>query len=85
MEGEKFALAKIHTSAKICTSAKNLLKLIFCSSSASDFKSVKLILTRILRGWINSTNLALIACKNYKISHKNAISRIAGTLMCKSG
>ena len=41
-----------------------------CSSSAFDFKSVKLVLSRIGRAWIDSTNLALIACKNYKISHK---------------
>ena len=41
----------------------------FCSSSAPDFKSVKLVLARIHRAWIDSTNLALKACKNYKINH----------------
>ena len=46
------------------------LMFLSCSSSASDFKSVKLVLTRIRRAWIDSTNLALIAFKNYKINHK---------------
>ena len=47
-----------------------LLLVLFYSSSALDFKSVKLVLARIHRAWIDSTNLALKACKNYKISHK---------------
>ena len=42
----------------------------FCSSFALDFKSVKLVLARIRCAWIDSTNSALKACKNYKISHK---------------
>ena len=43
-----------------------LLLLLFCSSSALDFKSVKLVLARIHHAWIDSTNLALKPCKNYK-------------------
>ena len=66
---ENFAL--VNQGAKFShRDAKNLLQLIFCSSFAPDFKSVKLVLTQILCGWIDSTNLALIACKNYKFSHK---------------
>ena len=42
----------------------------FYSSSAPDFKSIKLVLDRTRRAWIDSTNLALKAYKNYKISHK---------------
>ena len=66
MEGENFALAKIsHQGAKILyRDAKNLLQLIFCSSSAYDFESVKLVLTQILYAWVDPTNLILIACKN---------------------
>ena len=61
----------LHQGAKFLhRDAKNLVQLIFCSSSAPDFKSVKLVLARIRRAWIDSTNLALKACKNYKISHK---------------
>ena len=44
--------------------AKNFIQLIFCSSSAPDFKSIKLVLARIRRAWIDSTNLALKAYKN---------------------
>ena len=39
--------------------------LFFWSTFPFDFKSVKLFLTRILYAWVDSTNLALIACKNY--------------------
>ena len=65
---EKFShWQKFRTSAKILhRDAKNLLQLIFCSSSASDFKSLNLVLTRILYAWVDPTNLTLIACKNYK-------------------
>ena len=64
---EKF----LHHGAKFSyRDAKNLLQLIFCSSSAFDFKFVKLVLTRILYAWVDPTTLTLIACKNYKISHK---------------
>ena len=50
--------------------AKFLLLLFFWSTFPSDFKSVKLVLTRILYAWVDPKNLALLACKNYKISHK---------------
>ena len=42
----------------------------FCSSFLLVFLSTMLSSTRILCAWIDSTSLALITCKNYKISHK---------------
>ena len=70
-EREHFARHQFRTSAKIShRDAKNFVLFFFCSSYAPDFKFVKLALARIHRAWIDSTNLALKACKNYKISHK---------------
>ena len=42
----------------------------FWSTFPSNLKYVKLVLTQIVYAWVDQTNLALIACKNYKISHK---------------
>ena len=64
----KFAL--VRNFAQGCEKPRSVLLLLFCSSSAPDFNSIKLVLARIHRAWIDSTNLALKACKNYKISHK---------------
>ena len=46
-----------------------LFFLCFCSFFPSD-SDLMLSSTQILHDLIDSTNLALIACKNYKISHK---------------
>ena len=53
--------------AKIFQASISLPFLLFFSS---DFRSAMLSSTRILRALIDSTNLALIASKKYKISHK---------------
>ena len=63
--GENFALGEIF--AQGCEIASVLF---FFSSFPYDFRSAKLGSTQILHAWAHSKNLALIACKNYKISHK---------------
>ena len=63
--------APVRNFAQGCEKPRYVLLLVFFYSSyALDFKSVKLVLARIHRAWIDSTNLALKAFKNYKISHK---------------
>ena len=76
MEGENFSpVRNFRTGVRnfrigVRNCSCTLLLLFFCSLFPSDFISAKQGLTRILYAWVHSTSLALIVCKNYKISHK---------------
>ena len=60
------------------------LSFIFCSYSAPLLLICRTSFDSDSLSLVDSANLALKACKNYKKS-QNAIRIIAGTLMCKSG
>ena len=70
---QKFRRCEILHPAKNFSRLRNLHYFIFLPLLLlfpSNFLSTMLSSTQILHAWIDSTNLALIACKNYKISHK---------------
>ena len=62
-----------------------LLPFCFLLIFSSSFLPIALSSTWILHDRADSTILARLACKNYKISQKNVINSIARTLMCQSG